>query len=188
VNNLKVLISVREISELAFSYYNYRCYEGYDLDCSSLPAPNSIGPWKESRSLENFTKLVKDRENGRWIRGFMFIKPNINIYRSFIGTIYSILEQDQVFVLKQEDLRDNPEQTLKEVSSFLNIRYDDFPQKAIHIRSNTRGKPNQVIEHNIKTSTTTDMPEYTKNVLGRFWNEECKYLRDVHNIKYENCL
>lgn len=187
VENLKILILVRDISEFVYSYYNYRCYEGYDNDCSNLTKVSSAGPWKDSRSPKNFLKLIQDIANGKMFQAFSFIQPNMRLYRTLLDPIYSIVRVDQVLVMKQEDLRDRPEVSLRKISTFLDIDYSGFSDDVFNIRSNTRNNPNQIIEHEKEQEITSDVPDCARELLYSLWNQECNYLNDNFDITYKDC-
>lgn len=189
--NLKIIISIRDISEFAYSYYNYRCYEGYDKGCSLLQKINIPGPWKEARSPENFDQLIKNIENGEFIYPFRLWKPNMRVYSVLLDLLYEIVRKDQVLIIKQEDLKYNTRNTLKEISTFLGIDYSAFPKTVSDLVSNTRKWPNRVFVRpsyfdNHEKPETASVPKRSRSVLYKWWREECAYLKHNENITYSN--
>lgn len=189
--NLKIVISVRDIAEFAFSYYNYRCYEGYDKGCSLLKKNNEKGNWTETRSPENFDKLLKNIENGEVIPGFEQFKPQMDVYSDLLNFLYKIVKREQVLIIKQEDLKENTRTTLKTISAFLGIKYSAFPESTFSVVSNTRQWPNRVFSrpgyfNNQETQDISVVPKRSKSVLYRWWRKECSYLKTNENIHYKS--
>lgn len=194
----KILVSLRNFADWAYSYYSYRCVPGYDIGCEELRSPNEKGPWKNSRTPENFDKIVKsvahssEKENN-FPPAFRVFRPSVSLYRPWLENLVRIAGRDSLLVLRREDLAFRPNQVLRKVARFTGINERKFPPEAITLVSNTNDKPGQVIdakqssrdEISAAVNSGSAIFPKTRSLLNKFWKEECVWLRDSFGVHFK---
>lgn len=196
---LKVLVMVRNYADWAYSYYSYRCVDGYDSGCSSLRSVATLGPWKKNRNPTDFHELVVGASKGEKSRHpyFNSIRPSTWLYREFLTSIIATVGIENILILRQEDLTLEPLETLHKAARFIGVDENAFEKEAYSLVSNTNSIPagKQNLPQNSSAQEATKvinsghaMMMKTRKLLDRFWSEECEWLRVTHNIDYpETC-
>ena len=122
------------------------------------------------RAYSNYSHLLR---SGRatynfedTIRYNPFQVINRSLYKEQLESFYKNIPKERIKVILFEDLVKNPELTIKEVSKFIGIDYDDFPEDALKTHSN-RGS----------------VPRY-----GKLYLKKNLVLRNFGNLHYSNTL
>ncbi|MBD0400837.1 sulfotransferase domain-containing protein [Flammeovirga sp. EKP202] len=146
---IKVIVILRNPIERSFSHWNMEYDRGNELRSFE----DAIK--QESSDILN-NKYKKDRIISYLDRGF---------YSRQVIEILSLFKRDQVLFLKYEDFKDDQENQLKIIYTFLNISTSfEYQNKLIHKR----------VKH-------SNLEDSTKQFLNDFFSEDISKLEEILN-------
>ena len=157
--NMKLILLLRNPIDRAYSHYNHKRTENRD-------------------SMDTFEKAIdEDQErydfilkNSETLRAYdIFPAPYLSIgkYSRDLKNCYNIFTKNQVLVIKSEELKINPSDTLNKIFEFLNL-----PNTEVNfVKKNVR----KYEQMNIKT----------RNMLRDYYNSSNQELENMLNIKLD---
>lgn len=195
--NVKVLVSLRNYADWAYSYYSYRCVPGYDSGCNKLKSVNEKGPWKNTRTPANFDDIAQHvfKEGHAPHAAFGIIRPVVSLYRPWLEKLLSVVRFENLMIVQQEELSLHPKETLGRVADFLGVKKSSFPNSAFTLVSNTNANPSGLSSLNESSSESevsaivnsgSVIFDGTRSLLNGFWKQECKWLRITFGIHFKD--
>ena len=119
-SKIKLILVLRNPSKRAFSHWNME----RDRNREQRSFWNSIN--------EEKSKLL----SSNYIQNRTFSYLDRGLYSLQIKNIYNYFKENQLLIIKNETLRDNPNSVLKKIASFLSIKdFDKVEHKEIHSRT-----------------------------------------------------
>ena len=119
-SKIKLILVLRNPSKRAFSHWNM------ERD--------------RNREQRSFWKSINEEKSkllsSTYIQNRTFSYLDRGLYSLQIKNIYNYFKENQLLIIKNETLRDNPNSVLKKIASFLSIKdFDKIEHKEIHSRT-----------------------------------------------------